>query len=323
MSPTAKNILLATISLIVSVVLAEILVSVFYPPEEPLVLGEIANWDSQDYKYRPLKSSLGFREAEIEPALFDPDVTRVLFLGDSFTFGQGVFDGKKRFSDLIETKLSKEIKNRKIHIYNAGLPDADPDQWFKSLEKLMPAYDPHYVFAIFFIRDGTEVCTSFRCYEEIIDSIKNIYQSGFFYQNSSIAKHLGNRKIRSSFTDYYIEQIRQPYLGTEAERAPWIKQSVFLAELMNTCENNRIGFHLIIFPLLYSLDSSYPFIEVEKEIARFAEGINIPVFSLTDGFMWQKDHTLWVSPNDQHPNEKGHAIAAETLFPYVLGVIKE
>jgi hypothetical protein len=78
---------------------------------------------------------------------------------------------------------------------------------------------------------------------------------------------------------------------------------------------------LIIFPVLFRLDENYLFYEVEQEIIRFANEANMPVYSLTDGFMGHVDKSLWVSANDQHPNEKAHLIAAETLLPYVKQVI--
>jgi hypothetical protein len=42
---------------------------------------------------------------------------------------------------------------------------------------------------------------------------------------------------------------------------------------------------------------------------------------MTDGFIGQDAPSLWVSPTDQHPNEKGHAVAADILFPYVRDIV--
>jgi len=85
---------------------------------------------------------------------------------------------------------------------------------------------------------------------------------------------------------------------------------------------NQWDLHLIVFPLLYDLESEYRFHEVEKEITRFAGASEIPVFSLTPGFIGRTSRTLWISPHDQHPNELGHRIAAETLYPYLKKVVR-
>ncbi len=84
---------------------------------------------------------------------------------------------------------------------------------------------------------------------------------------------------------------------------------------------NDIEFHLIIFPVLFGLESDYEFYQVEDEIIRFADSFDIPVYSLTPGFIGHTSHTLWVAANDQHPNEKGHQIAADTLYPYIKKIV--
>jgi lysophospholipase L1-like esterase len=45
------------------------------------------------------------------------------------------------------------------------------------------------------------------------------------------------------------------------------------------------------------------------------------VFSLTPGFVGQVSESLWLSKDDQHPNEKGHQVAADALYPYVKNVV--
>ena len=34
------------------------------------------------------------------------------------------------------------------------------------------------------------------------------------------------------------------------------------------------------------------------------------------------EHELWVSPYNQHPNARAHAMAAESLRPFVAGLLK-
>lgn len=69
------------------------------------------NTFTSDFQVIYKTNSVGLREKEIE----DTDKFKILFLGDSMTFGEGVPYGS-RFSDLIE----KEIKN--VYTINAGVP---------------------------------------------------------------------------------------------------------------------------------------------------------------------------------------------------------
>ena len=74
--------------------------------------------------------------------------------------------------------------------------------------------------------------------------------------------------------------------------------------LLIECKNTSVPFHLAIFPLLFNL-KRYEFHDVEDGIIRFANGHQIPVYSLTPGFLGEEDHSLWVANNDQHPTKKG------------------
>jgi hypothetical protein len=87
------------------------------------------------------------------------------------------------------------------------------------------------------------------------------------------------------------------------------------------CRQKQIPFHLVIFPLLFNL-KSYEFHGVEEEIKRFAKTHGMVLCSLTPGFLGKDDHTLWVAPSDQHPNEKANRIAADTLQPFILSTSK-
>jgi len=327
-SSKLSNLFLAILSLVSALSLTEISLRLFYVPVEPLDLDGIVPWDAGDNaQYTPALNEHGFREAAYGDEILTDDFTRLLFLGDSFTFGLGVQDGAKRFSDLVEDRLNLASNQGNsascFHIYNAGVPGTEPEEWVGYLKELQPVYQPDHVFAIFFLRDGTELCTSLRCYEEVINRIKSRYTERFLYKHSHLGKFLYGGLIRKVFSDYYENEVIDAYLGSEQERSFWIKQQKKLLEIRDTAVQSGAEFHLVIFPILIELDRGYPFRQVEAEVIRFADDAKISVFSMTDGFMGQDARQLWVSRSDQHPNEKGHEVAAEILFPYIHGVLEK
>ncbi len=190
-------------------------------------------------------------------------------------------------------------------------------------ERLLPTYKPDHVFAIFFLRDGADLCTSFRCYEDIFNEIKSEYVDRFLYKYSYLGKLVFNRAMTRQFSDFYGGQIIDAYLGDSSETETWQIQKEALLQIQALSREQGSSFHLIIFPMLHNLNDNYPFYGVEEEISSFAEEAKIPVFSLTSGFIGENATNLWISANDQHPNEQGHLIAANTLLPYVLDVISE
>ena len=51
---------------------------------------------------------------------------------------------------------------------------------------------------------------------------------------------------------------------------------------------------MVIFPMLFGLESNYQFYGVEKEVTKFANTNGIPVYSLTPAFLGQRSSALWV-----------------------------
>jgi len=310
------------ISVLLPLLAIEVILRCAFELKEPLDLGDLK---SQTYTVfdSPGFDRYGFREEEVQEGVFNEEFTRILFLGDSFTFGQGVRKGADRFSDLIEKYLNDEnVLNKKYHVYNAGACGTEADEWYQYLKSLSYRYKPHYVFVIFFKRDGTSFPSSLRAYETIIGNIKKPYIDSFIYRHSYIGKHICHYLIVKEFNDFYTNGMLKSYIGSDKDKTEWVKQQRFLKRIARLCEKNKMECHLVIFPYLFSLESGYQFYAIEEEIIRFAQESDIAVFSLTQGFIGVQSSTLWVSASDQHPNEKAHKIAADTLYPYLKKVIE-
>ena len=92
----------------------------------------------------------GLRGPETETS---KGLQRILFLGDSFTFGHGV-EEKKTYPRLVETLLNGRLKNKKYEILNAGYADAySPDSYFVYLKGNLKKLDPRAVVLGFYLRN--------------------------------------------------------------------------------------------------------------------------------------------------------------------------
>ena len=71
------------------------------------------------------------------------------------------------------------------------------------------------------------------------------------------------------------------------------------------------GFQLavVVYPMLYDLDASYPFVGVHRKIVAFADSLGIPALDLLDSFEGEDGPSLWVHRSNQHPNEVAQRIA--------------
>jgi hypothetical protein len=271
--------------------------------------------------FNPPLNEAGFRQYPFDSHLFDENAVRILFLGDSVTFGFGVADGNARFTDLLAARLDRtSAEGHRYYVYNAGISGTEPTRWIGYLQKLMPSYRPNIVFAVFFLRDGTNICTSLVCFNGKIAALRAKYAGGLLSKYSYVARALEDRAVADEFNSQYEALLRNAYIGSEIETATWRREKTSLLALASICRDNGIAFHIVLFPVLMSLDR-YPFDAVEAEISRFAGDHVIPSFSLTPGFRNRKSADLWVSPGDQHPNARAHRIAADTLYPYLIDAL--
>ena len=88
-------------------------------------------------------NSQGFREDEIPFA--KPDgVRRIVALGDSFTFGQGV-DADERFTDLLEQEFDR------LEVVNLGVCGYGTDQEVRVFEEVGVRYEPDLVLLTVFL----------------------------------------------------------------------------------------------------------------------------------------------------------------------------
>jgi hypothetical protein len=262
----------------------------------------------------------GFRQRQPTQQAMAATTVRILFLGDSFTYGHGIRNGSDRFTDRLEARLNAtgEPQSR-YHVYNAGVPGTEPSRWVSYLTKLLPGYHPQAVFAVFFLRDGTALCTSLVCHKEEIGKLRKRYAGGFFYQHFYSYRIVADWLMANAFNRYYQDLITTAYLGTPEQQAVWLREQESLRQLARICAQSGVAFHLVIFPVLMNL-SHYPFLAVEREIERFARDSGIPVFSLREAFVGRAEADLWVGRGDQHPNELAHRIAADALYPLVQRV---
>ncbi len=174
-----KKLFVVLLSTAVGLCLAELVFRVV--PFSSMELDADIIWNEQkpdlgkDYKdARTVIRGQAFREERFGAEVFGEGFTRVLFLGDSFTAGANVRDCH-RFSERLEIMLNEEMAGKgslqRIHIFNAGRGGTSPIVWERYYKILQPVYKPHAVFAVFFLRDGTDLKTAVLQNKEIIDPI--------------------------------------------------------------------------------------------------------------------------------------------------------
>jgi len=310
---------------VLTLCLVEVGFRIAYDPSQQLSTERLwrAQREAPSAGEKASKTKIGsktYREEPLSPAVQGAETTRVLFLGDSFTFGAGV-PVQARFTDIIEGRLNgSPAQGRAYHTFNAGISGSYPNHWLENIEPLLDAYPADAVFCVFFLRDGTLLPTSFSHNALIINQIQSEAAAKPLYESSYLLRYFYDRAAWADLSRWFVETLRKAYLGSDQDRRKWNRESACLVEIADACAQRDIPFHLVVFPILLGLDD-YGFHDVEQVIVDFAEQAELPVFSLTPGFLGRDEQELWVASDDQHPNEQGHRIAADTLWPYLSSIV--
>jgi hypothetical protein len=256
-----------------------------------------------------------------------PEAYRILFLGDSFTYGSGVEDAGRVFPALVTTKLNENRDGataREFEFFNGGIPGSLTPKWVKLLDAAVGPYRPDLVVTVFFLRNGTRgVGGSRRNIRAVGEQMARLSEESWLFRRSCTYRFFRERRAQTEFSREYLEAMRTAYLGGPDSTAEWRRARENLLKLRETSENHGARFALVIFPVLFALGPDYPLADVCDEIERFAGEQGIPVLSLLPAFTGERAPSLWVSPLDQHPNARAHLLAAESIAGFVAPLTRE
>jgi hypothetical protein len=274
--------------------------------------------------FAPTLHQIGFMMAPLRAALpadaKTADEYRIVFLGDSFTYGEGVQDGSKTFPKLIESALNREPPAggpRRYSVFNGGIPASLTEQWAVLGEEALKAYHPDLIVAVFFLRDGVANVTTRAPIENIREQLLRLNEESPLFRYCRTYRYFRERGELARLSRQYLDDLRTGYLGAPEQMRQWERARRDLLRIRDGASRAGVKFALVVFPVLFELNENYPLTDVCQTIERFGADNSIPTFSLLPAFLGQDAASLWVSPLDQHPNEHGHALAAQALERFV------
>jgi hypothetical protein len=280
---------------------------------------------------------LGFRGPEFAVSMQDgrvvsdkPEGTvRVVFLGDSFTFGEGVRD-QDTYPARTAALLQKHYSARSDHpprfeAYNLGVGGYNTTQELLLLESLGLKVLPDAVVLGYVLNDAepplfqidpatNQRRRTARPIEE--GAGDRTPPDALLYRlrtARAVWRLLANRELSRRTVAHYR-------LLYEEDSPGWQESRRALKKIIALCKEARIPCCVLLFPVLYELNDRYPckaiHAKIRSEVEETGAGF-IDLFPLLQG---QRAEELWVHPADHHPNEKVHQIAAEALAEELLAL---
>ncbi|MEG5040890.1 MULTISPECIES: SGNH/GDSL hydrolase family protein [unclassified Microcoleus] len=229
-------------------------------------------------------------------------ITRIAFLGDSFTLGIGVKDNDTlpvSFEDAIESKYPN------TQVLNFGVSGTSTEEQIKLLEEYVIKFKPDVVVIVVFLNDANRTGTiDFLSRPKVLAQVR---RNSFFINAlmGSIEKPLLYQEMIRHYQDGYVE-------GSPG----WEAMKTALRKGKTLSEKQNFQLVIAVYPVLFQLNNRYPFRYIHKTIEDYCASLKIPFVDLFDGFVGKQDSPLWVHKTDQHPNEIAQKIAAEKLSEF-------
>lgn len=241
-------------------------------------------------------NSMGLRDDEPRAGA---GVRRIAFLGDSLTFGWGV-EQRDSFPHLLEEFLSEE---RPTEVLNFGTGNYNTTQEVELFAEKGLAYDPEKVVVFYFINDAEPVPQKSRW-----SFLANFRIVTFYW---SRMKQLAARlSPGQTFREYYAALYDDDQPGWRATQGAFRR-------LAAMCRERGIDLQVVLLPELHALDE-YPFEREYRKVADFLRAEGIPVLDITPAFAdVTAPQSLWVSPDDAHPNAVAHRRIAEASREFI------
>lgn len=281
-----------------------------YPPRDPFfnkICKERPRLQHQNY---PI---LGSRLRDYDYPLAKPAGSyRILGLGDSFAWGWGVLDNRRSFFKLLECWLQLKNPSRPVELINASQPGAAAAYYQRFMEIRGYKLNPDLVMVSFNLNDAYVKHASITVDKSTARTLTQ--EKGFWTRHSRLVLFIRERLMRTRMRREFIANVHDAYFSGPEQAQRWLRAQANLLAIASGCRQRGIALKVIVFPLLVDLDRRYPFTQEVDEIVRFCRQNGIDCISLLPSFLGKKSELLWTLPDNAHPNEVAHRLAAEAIF---------
>lgn len=256
-------------------------------------------------------NSKGLRDTEY--TYEKPDSTfRILLLGDSITLGWGVRQGHI-YADVLEKQLNHNLnlpRYKRFEVINAGVGNYNTEHELYYLESEGLKYHPDMVMICFFVNDG-----------EIIKHRESI---SFLDRNSYLWTMMKGRldmmtrmmSVEKDYVDFYNDL----YIPGSPGRTAFDRA---FNQILQICRRIQIDPFVVLYPELHVTDeTSYPFKKVHQLVRDLSAAYEAPVVDLLPIYQGEIPESLWVAPDDAHPNARAHNMAADAIYQHLASYLQ-
>ncbi len=249
----------------------------------------------------------GYRDKAPFPRTIPWGKKRLVFIGDSFTFGHGIKNVDDRFSDLVGARL-EAVRPGKFIESNLGSPGIHVQIVTNAVEQLA---DRGYQIDVLVY---TICLNDIEGYEPANDQLQTRFDLSspkFFLFRDTYFLNMLYFRVQQA----WLPEVRSYYshLADSYRGAPWEGMNRKLDELSEYCASKKIDLRIVIFPFLHNLGPKYPFDAAHEKISTYCREANLRCLDLKPVLVPHVQEGLTVNRFDAHPNERANALAAQAM----------
>jgi lysophospholipase L1-like esterase len=250
-------------------------------------------------------NSEGFRDREFGPR--EPARLRIVTVGDSFVFGEGVKSGDC-FQRVLERMLVKS--DHSAEVLNLGVNGYDTRDEIVALGSHLERFDPDIVIWGYVLND---------IHRPFFDAwpllIKTLDRRRKIKTSSHLIRYVQDRLWRRFDSKRFVAAMIEMY---EAEKY-WKPTSDFLRQAHQMTEKKGGRFLMLLFPYIDQLsEQEAPFDPIYEKLVRLFDQEKIETVDLRPVFGKYAPSEISVHETDPHPNELGHRLVAEAIFQTLI-----
>jgi len=267
----------------------------------------VFEWDGDPIGVLPegARAEVPINAEGLRGPLPSPGRATVVFLGDSFTFGEGV-ELADTFVERVGAHLTSAVPGAPA-VVNAGVAGHGTVEEAARLEQLLARFRPRAVVLVHVPNDAIPWDASAQRAMDLL----NVPAGGFSRLLSLATAQTSSGGVEDWYRSYYV--------GERSE--DWARSREAFLWMAEQCRAASVRFAVVTFPLMHRLDD-YPLGEITEAVAAAARLAHVPHLDLLPGFAGQDASTLWAHPAERHPNARAHAIAAERIAPFVVELLQ-
>lgn len=299
--------------------------------------GPNSTYEMQQPEFREVvrTNSLNMREDEIHPRREGEE--RVLFLGDSFTFGLGVA-AEKSFPERLPSLLSRN--GRALYAINAGGRGGYSHLQYEFLRQYADALDPDFLVVQLYV--GNDFADAFEDVVGAADASKNPFGNDSAFRAWMRERHiytlemLWGALIRIDWIDDFLlrRNLRYAYRTILLKHYPPLEQALVnqvlagFAELGQFARERGLPMIVVIVPSKIqvwkrdALDDRFDPERPNRIVREFCESKGLPVLDLLEAYARVPQDRLrsFFYQKDMHWTASGHEHAAQTLADFLVSL---